>query len=76
MPLPAGPGATTGTVLIDGFWAADWTIIRGRDRAVLEIRPFGPLGVSGPDAIAAEGGRLLEFAAPAAAHDVRFCTAS
>jgi hypothetical protein len=76
VPLPAGPGATTGTVLIDGFWAADWTITRGRDRAVLEIRPFGSLGVSGPDAIAAEGSRLLEFAAPAAAHDVRFCTAS
>jgi len=55
---------------------ADWTITRSRDRAVLEIRSFGPLGVAGQDAIAAEGSRLLEFAAPAAAHDVRFCTAS
>ena len=71
VPLPAGPGATTGTVLVEGFWAADWTITRGRDRAVLEIRSFGPLGVAGQDAIAAEGSRLLEFAAPAGAHDVR-----
>jgi hypothetical protein len=76
VPLPAGPGATTGTVLVEGLWAADWTITRGRDRAGLEIRSFGPLGVAGQDAIAAEGSRLLEFAAPAAAHDVRFCTAS
>jgi hypothetical protein len=76
VPLPPGNGATCGTVLIEGFWAADWTITRGRDRAVLEIRPFGALAVSGQDAIAAEGSRLLEFAAPAAAHDVRFCAAS
>jgi len=62
--------------LVEGFWVADWTITRSRDRAVLEIRSFGPLGVAGQDAIAAEGSRLLEFAAPAAAHDVRFCTAS
>jgi DNA glycosylase AlkZ-like len=76
VPLPAGKGATTGTLLIEGFWAADWKITRSRDRAVLEIRPFGPLGVAGQDAVGAEGSRLLEFAAPAAAHDVRFCTAS
>ena len=76
VPLPAGHGATTGTVLVEGFWAAGWTIARGRDRAVLEVRPFGPLGVAGQDAVAAEGRRLLEFAAPAGAHDVRFCAAS
>ena len=61
-------------MLIDGFWAADWTITRGQNRAVLEIRPFSR--VSGPDAIAAEGGRLLEFAAPAAACDVRITPVS
>jgi hypothetical protein len=76
VPLPAGPGATTGTVLIEGFWAADWTITPGRDRAVLKIRPFAPLGASGLDAIAAEGGRVLEFAAPAAAYDVRITPVS
>ena len=69
VPLPPGNGATTGTMLADGWWAGEWTITRGPDRATLEIRPFGPLA---EDAVAAEGRRLLEFAAPAAAHDVRF----
>jgi len=76
VPLPAGLGATTGTLLADGFWAAEWTITRGPDRAVLEIRPFGPLGMVRQDAIGAEGSRLLEFAAPAGAHDVRFSPVS
>jgi Winged helix DNA-binding domain len=70
VPLPPGHGASTGTLLIDGFWEADWKILRGRDWASLEIQPFTRLRHE--DAIAAEGGRLLEFAAPAAAHDVRF----
>jgi hypothetical protein len=55
----------------EGFWQADWKITRDRDRAVLDIRPFTALGGS-HDAIAAEGGRLLAFAAPAGAHEVRF----
>jgi hypothetical protein len=71
VPLPPGNGASTGTLLVDGFWRADWKITRARDRAVLDIQPFTRLGGS-PDAIAAEGIRLLEFAAPAAAHEVRF----
>jgi len=80
VPLPPGNGATTGTVLVNGQWYADWTITRGRDRAVLEVRPFGPLGAAGQDAVTAEGSRLLEFAAlpisGAAAHDVRISTVS
>ena len=72
VPLPPGNGASTGTLLVDGFWQADWTIARGRDRAELEIRPFIRLPAPVQDDIAAEGGRLLEFAAPAAGHDVRF----
>jgi hypothetical protein len=76
VPLPPGHGATTGTLLIDGFWAADWTIARRRDRAALEVRPFGSLGAARQDAIGAEGRRLLEFAAPAGAHDVRVAAVS
>jgi hypothetical protein len=85
VPLPPGHGATTGTLLVDGFWQADWTITRGRDKATLEIRPFGlsnPRGLFGPldlarrEAIAAEGSRLLEFAAPASAHDIRITPVS
>ncbi|HTX25972.1 MAG TPA: winged helix DNA-binding domain-containing protein [Streptosporangiaceae bacterium] len=72
VPLPAGNGAATGTLLVDGFWQADWTITKGKDRAELVIRPFIQLGSPARDAITAEGSRLLEFAAPAAAHDVRF----
>ncbi len=72
VPLPPGNGARAGTLLVDGFWQADWTITRGRDRAELEIRPFTRLPAPVRDAIAAEGGRLLEFAAPAVAHEIRF----
>ena len=76
VPLPPGNGATAGTLLVDGFWEADWKIVRDQDRAVLEIRLFADPGPVQRDAIAAEGSRLLEFAAPAAARDVRFCAAS
>jgi hypothetical protein len=82
VPLPPGNGATTGTLLLDGFWRADWTITRGRDTATLEIRPFGPRDPFGPsglvarDAVIAEGSRLLKFAAPAIAHDVRITPVS
>ena len=76
VPLPPGNGATTGTLLAEGFWAADWRITRGPDRAVLEIRPFRSFGHVPLDAAGAEGSRLLEFAAPAAAHDVRFSPVS
>jgi Winged helix DNA-binding domain len=71
VPLPPGNGASAGTLLVDGSWWADWRITRGRDLAVLDIRPFTLLGGS-RDAIAAEGSRLLEFAEPGATHDVRF----
>ncbi len=69
VPLPPGNGASSGTLLVDGFWWANWTILRERDRAVLEIQPFKPLG---DDDMAKEGSHLLEFAASdAVAHDVR-----
>jgi hypothetical protein len=71
VPLPPGNGASAGTLLVDGFWQADWKITRGRDQSVLDIWSFTQLGGS-HDAIAAEGHRLLEFAAPAATYDVRF----
>ena len=72
VPLPPGHGASSGTLLVNGFWQADWTITRGSDQAELAVRPFIPLPAPVRDAIRAEGRRLLEFAAPAAAHDVRF----
>jgi Winged helix DNA-binding domain len=71
VPLPPGPGARSGTLLVDGVFSATWKITRGRDRPLLEITPFVPLG--GRDAIAAEGERLLRFVTPEATdRDVRF----
>jgi hypothetical protein len=80
VPLPPGNGAAGGTVLVDGFWAGDWTLTRSRASgrassqvgAVLEVRPFTRLAAADRDAVAAEGRRLLDFAAgPAAGRDVQ-----
>ncbi len=71
VPLPPGHGATGGTLLVDGFWQADWKI--SKDRGVLEIRPFAALGAADRAAITAGAERLLDFAGPAGtARDVRF----
>ncbi len=71
VPLPPGHGATGGTLLVDGFWQADWTI--AKEPGVLEVRPFVPLSAADRAAIAAEGERLLDFAGPAGiVRDVRF----
>jgi hypothetical protein len=71
VPLPPGHGATGGTLLVDGFWQADWTI--AKSQGGLEIRPFVALRAADRAAIAAEGERLLDFAGPAGiARDVRF----
>jgi hypothetical protein len=76
VPLPPGNGASSGTLLVDGFWQADWKITRPGDRAVLHVEPFTRLAEGDVEAIAAEGERLLGFAAPAAAsREVRFTTA-
>ncbi len=72
VPLPPGNGASNGTLLVDGWWAADWTITRAPGRAELEVRPFRPLGSADRDAVTAEGDRLLAFAAPG--HEVRITT--
>jgi DNA glycosylase AlkZ-like len=69
VPLPPGHGGCGGTLLVGGLWQADWKISQG----VLEIQPFISLNPADRDAVAAEGERLLGFAAPAiAVRDVRF----
>ena len=69
VPLPPGHGGSGGTLLVDGRWQADWKISRDG----LEIRPFSPLSPADRDAIAAEGERLVGFAASATTRrDVRF----
>jgi hypothetical protein len=69
-------GVIPGTVLIDGFVAGLWRLDRGRDTATVTIELLGREGSPGPgaerDALAAEAGRVLAFAAPGLAHHVRF----
>jgi hypothetical protein len=69
-------GVIPGTVLIDGFVAGLWRLDRGRDAATVTVELFGREGSPGPgaerDALAAEAGRVLAFAAPGPAHHVRF----
>lgn len=62
-----------GTVLIDGFVGAKWKITQDRERAVLVVQPFAPLGECDQAATSEEGTRLLRFAVPNAEHhDVLF----
>jgi Winged helix DNA-binding domain len=66
-------GIFPGTVLVDGFVVGMWRLARSRGGAVLVIEMFEPVGKRDRDAIVAEGGHLLAFAAPdAPAHDIRF----
>jgi hypothetical protein len=61
------------TVLLDGQVAAVWRIVREGDLAVLEVGPLHRLAGADPAAVAAEGERLLGFAAADATdREVRF----
>jgi hypothetical protein len=78
VPLPPGHGASTGTLLIDGQWQANWKIARaeptgGQRQAVLRVQPFVRLGPADRAAIETEGAGLLAFAAAGAdVRDVQF----
>jgi winged helix DNA-binding protein len=62
----------TGTLLVDGFVHATWSIKRGRDTATLTIEPLRRLTKIDRLAVSEEGERLLTFAASEAARrDVR-----
>ncbi|WP_208467519.1 winged helix DNA-binding domain-containing protein [Actinoplanes flavus] len=58
-------------LLVDGEVAGTWKLHPGRKSTVLEIDPFRPLTAVQRAEVEAEGGRLLEFAAPGANHHVR-----
>jgi DNA glycosylase AlkZ-like len=57
-------GIVPGTVLIDGFVRGMWRVAIARRAAVLTIELLGDVGGRDRDAVAAEGERLLGFAAP------------
>jgi hypothetical protein len=60
------------TVLVDGFVAATWKLERTRSSATLVVEPFARLAPRDREAVTAEAGRLLAFAAADAdGHDVR-----
>jgi winged helix DNA-binding protein len=63
VPLPPGNGATTGTFLVDGFWAGVW---RFRDRQVT-VEAFDELPAAEHDALRAEADRLAAFLTRSAA---------
>jgi hypothetical protein len=67
-------GRFVNNLLVDGILRATWWIERdGTRRATLAIRPFGRLSRAEREEVAAEAGRMLEFAAAdAEARDVRF----
>jgi hypothetical protein len=72
VPLLPGNGGTSGTLLIDGFYAADWRIERDGERATLVVRPFERLAKRDAADVGEEGERLLGFAAAEASdRDVR-----
>jgi hypothetical protein len=77
-PLPRG-GRAIGTLLVDGFYRANWQVAEGRDAATLTIDRFAPRPGDPPgtvDDIVAEGGALVGFMAPeAATHRVQFIPA-
>jgi hypothetical protein len=63
VPLPPGIGGVAGSLLVDGFWRADWRL---RDAGTLVVRPFDRLRRKDITDITTEGRRLLGFLAPAA----------
>ncbi len=63
-------GVIPGSVLIDGFVAGMWRLALSKEAATVTIEMFGP--VRERDALVAEAERVLAFAAPGAAHDIRF----
>lgn len=64
VPLPAGNGGRTGTLLIDGRWNGEWAISRNGDQATLRLEPHIRITREDAGALEAEGARLLSFAAP------------
>jgi hypothetical protein len=62
-----------GSVLVDGFVGAGWSVERAGDRATLVVIPAVPLSGSDRDAVTEEAEELLAFlAADAGGRDVRF----
>jgi hypothetical protein len=66
VPLPPGHGATTGTILIDGWWQGSWRF----DRRVLRINPFTPIPYAERESLRTEAERLTTFLSPGTTCDI------
>jgi DNA glycosylase AlkZ-like len=65
-------GIFPGTVLIDGFVGGMWRLVTAKGTATLSIELWVPVPRKDRAALDEAAARLLAFAAPGAAHDVRF----
>ncbi|HYB16909.1 MAG TPA: winged helix DNA-binding domain-containing protein [Streptosporangiaceae bacterium] len=63
-------GIFPGSVLIDGFVAGLWRLVRNPSSATLTIELFGP--GHDLDQVVSEAERMLAFCAPGASADIRF----
>jgi hypothetical protein len=71
--VPFRPAIFTSSLLLDGFVAATWKIVRLHGRARLVIESFTPMRAADREPVGEEGMRLLAFAAPDASdHDIQF----
>ena len=68
--LVTSNGAGPGTVLVDGFVRATWSITRTRETARLTITPLEPIAKADRTPVADEAANLLDFAAQGLRHDV------
>jgi hypothetical protein len=60
-------------VMVDGFAAGTWSLVRAKNEALLKVAPFARLAARDRAAIDAEGHLLIEFLAPDATRlGVRF----
>ena len=62
-PLFPGNGAVLGSVLLDGRFAGGWRIVRSDARALLHVELIAAPAPGARQALADEGGRLLDFVA-------------
>jgi len=71
-PMPAGRGGELGSVLVDGFLAGMWRIVRGRGKVTMTIEPAASWTQAEHAAVVDEGVQLLTFvAADSRDHDVQ-----
>ncbi|WCB94096.1 hypothetical protein DSM104299_02824 [Baekduia alba] len=61
VPLPPGNGGARGTLLVDGFWRAEWAL---QAPGTLRVAPFAPWAKRHDAAVMREGAALLALIAP------------